>query len=414
MANTTLTADVIAKEALAILDNELGWLGKIHRAHESEYSETVNGYKKGSTISIRRPADFTVRSGAVMDLQDSIEGKTTLVVDRQRGVDFNFTSTDLTLSMNDISERVIRPAMTSIVNHVAEDVLSTFQDGCYEWAGTAGQTVDSFTDFLKGVERLNEIAAPMSDRCAILSPADYTGMVGTMPSLFIPDDGKKAFRDGKLGSVAGIETYMSQVVPTHTNGASDWTTAQVSTTGQTSTYDDVKNTWTQTFYVDRLDATAAVTKGTVFTIADVYKVNPKTKAATNILQQFVVTADATSNGTTTSSTTLTISPPLITSGPHQTVDAQAVDNAVVTLIGASSTGYRSNLLFHKNAMSLAVVPMEMPQGANNASRQSANGLSVRVVPVYDGINDVSKWRLDILYGRSLIDPRLCTRLSGTA
>jgi hypothetical protein len=72
------------------------------------------------------------------------------------------------------------------------------------------------------------------------------------------------------------------------------------------------------------------------------------------------------------------------------------------------------MMFHKNSMSLAVVPMELPQGANNASRQSANGFSVRVVPVYDGINDVSKWRLDLLYGRKLIDPRLITRLSGTA
>jgi len=414
MANTTLTADVIAKEALAVLDNELGWLGKIHRAHESEYSETVNGYKKGATISIRRPADFTVREGATMSVQDSIEGKTTLTVDRQRGVDFNFTSTDLTLSMNDISERVIKPAMTNIVNHIANDVLETFQDGCYEWAGTAGQTINSFTDFLKGTERMDEIAAPMADRCAVLSPSDYAGMVGQMPSLFMQNDGRNAYRSGHLGKVAGVDTYMSQVVPTHTNGAADWTTAQVSTTGQTSTYDTVKNTWTQTFYLDRLDASAAITKGTVFTIADVYKVNPKTKAATNILQQFVVTADATSNGTTTSSTTLTISPPIITSGPHQTVDAQAVDNAVVTLIGAASTGYRGNLMFHKNAMSLAVVPMELPLGANNASRQSANGLSVRVVPVYDGINDVSKWRLDILYGRSLIDPRICTRVSGTS
>jgi len=72
------------------------------------------------------------------------------------------------------------------------------------------------------------------------------------------------------------------------------------------------------------------------------------------------------------------------------------------------------MLFHKNAMSLAVVPMELPQGATNPSRQSRNGISVRVIPVYDGVSDVSKWRLDLLYGRKLIDPRLLTRLSGTA
>ena len=411
MANTTLTADVIAKEALAILDNELGWLKKLHRAHESEYSETVNGYKKGSTISIRRPADFTVRSGATMDIQDSIEGKTTLVVDQQIGVDFNFTSTDLTLSMNDISERVVRPAMTNIINHMANDVAQQMYLGAYNWAGTPGETINSFTDFLKATERLDEMAVPMSDRCAILSPADYSGFVGALPNLFMPKENDSRFKTGYLGKVAGVETYMSQVVPTHTTGSRVTNTLDVSSSNLgTTTYDTAKNTWTTTIDVDQQNA-VTITAGDGFTIADVYMVNPKTKAATDILQQFVVSTAAT---LTAGTDTLTISPPIITSGPHQTVDASPADGATITFAGALSTNYKQNMVFHKNAMSLAVVPMELPQGANNASRQSANGFSVRVVPVYDGISDVSKWRLDLLYGRKLIDPRLITRLSGTA
>jgi len=412
MANTTLTADIIAKEALAILDNELGWLKSIHRAHESEYSETVNGYKKGSTISIRRPADYVVRTGATMDIQDSIEGKTTLVVDQQVGVDFNFTSTDLTLSMNDISERVVRPAMTNIINYMANDVATQMYQGTYNWAGTAGQTINSFQDFLKGTERLDEMAVPMDGRCAILSPADYSGFVGNLPSLFLPKGNDSTFRSGYLGKVAGVDTYMSQVTPTHTRGTAVTNTLDVSTAAtNVVTYDTAKNTWTSTLSVDQ-QTNKTLKAGDVFTIADVYMVNPKTKSATDILQNFVVTADVTLETSGTSS--LTISPPIITTGPHQTVDAAPADNAEIILKGSLSTGYKQNMLFHKNAMSLACVPMELPQGANNASRQSANGFSVRVVPVYDGINDVSKWRLDLLYGRKLIDPRLITRLSGTA
>lgn len=412
MANTTLTADVIAKEALAILDNELGWLKKLHRAHESEYSETVNGYKKGSTISIRRPADFTVRSGATMDLQDSIEGKTTLVVDQQVGVDFNFTSTDLTLSMNDLSERVVRPAMTNIVNHMANDVATQMYQGCYNWAGTPGQTINGFADFLKATERLDEMAVPMSDRCAILSPADYAGFVGALPSLYMPKENDSRFKTGYLGKVAGVETFMSQVVPTHTRGTAVTNTLDVSTAAtNVVTYDTAKNTWTSTLSVDQ-QTNKTLKAGDVFTIANVYMVNPKTKAATDILQNFVVTSDATL--TTSGTSSITISPPIITTGPHQTVDSAPGDNAEIVLKGSVSTGYKQNMVFHKNAMSLACVPMELPQGATNASRQSANGFSVRVVPVYDGINDVSKWRLDLLYGRKLIDPRLITRLSGTA
>lgn len=160
MSNTTLQADVVAKAALAILENELGWVNKLYREHEAEYSKNVNGYKVGDTIRIRRPADFTVRTGATLSTQDVIEGYTTLVVDQQIGVDFQFTSTDLTLKIEDLSKRVIKPAMSSIINYMAKDVATKMYQGTYNWAGTAGQTINSFADFAKGPERLDEMAVP--------------------------------------------------------------------------------------------------------------------------------------------------------------------------------------------------------------------------------------------------------------
>jgi hypothetical protein len=36
-----------------------------------------------------------------------------------------------------------------------------------------------------------------------------------------------------------------------------------------------------------------------------------------------------------------------------------------------------------------------------------------MIPYYSGSNDVSSWRLDVLYGVKCIDPRLAVRLSGT-
>jgi hypothetical protein len=140
-------------------------------------------------------------------------------------------------------------------------------------------------------------------------------------------------------------------------------------------------------------------------------VNPKTKISTGVLQQFVVTAAASSDAS--GNLTATISPPIIISGTHQTVNAAPANSAAITMVGSAGTTYRNNIVFHKNAMALACVPLEMPQAAYGASRQSYKGLSVRVIPIYDGTNDISKWRLDLLYGRRLIDPRLVVRLSGT-
>ena len=413
MANTTLTADVVAKAALPILENELGFIKKLHRAHESEFTNSVNGYKIGDTISIRRPADFTVRSGAVLSAQDVIEGKTTLVIDQQCGVDFQFTSTELTLKIEDLAERVIKPAMSNIANYMANDLLTQMYRSTYNWVGTPGQVVNSFSDFGKGPERLDEMAVPMDSRCATLSPADHWGMLGTQTGLYIQGAANSAYRSRELGEIGGADTYMSQVVPTHTVGPLGGTPL-VNGANQNVTYDTAKNSWTQSLITDGWTAAAAsrLKAGDVFTIANVFMVNPKTKATTSILQQFVVMSDVSSDGS--GNLTATISPPMITSGPYQTVNAVAADNAAITVLGTASTGYRQNMVFHKNAMSLAIVPMEMPQAAYNGARQTYKDISVRVIPIYDGTNDISKWRLDLLYGRKLIDPRLLTRLSGTA
>lgn len=414
MSNTTLTADVLAKIALPILENELGVINKMYRAHEEEFSSTVNGYKKGDTISIRRPADFTLRTGPNTSSQDVIEGKTTLTIDQQIGVDFSFTSSDLTLKVEDMATRIIKPAMSTIANGMALDCLTQMYRGVYNYVGTPGQRVDSFADFTKAPERLDELAAPSDGRSAILCPNDFWGMVGSNTALFSPATVEKALRNGDLGNIGGIDMLMSQVVPTHTVGALGGTPL-VDGASQSVTYDAVKNTWSQSLVTDGWanSVTGVLKAGDVFTIADVYMVNAKTKAVTNILQQFVVGADANS-GAITGPATLTISPPIIVAGAYQTVNAAPANNAPITMVGSAATNYRQNMAFHKNAMALAVVPMEMPQAAYGGSRQSYKGLSVRLIPGYNHATDVSSWRMDLLYGRKLIDPRVATRFAGTA
>lgn len=419
MANNTLTADVIAKIALPILENELGVINKMYRAHEEEFSSTVNGYKKGDTISIRRPADFTIRSGATMSAQDVIEGKTTLVVDQQIGIDFQFTSTDLTLKVEDMAERIIKPAMSRIANELASDVLIHMYRGTYNLVGTQGTRVDSFADFAKAPERMDEMAIPSDNRHAILCPSDFWGLVGSQTALYAPSLVGSAYRSGDLGDLGGLATMMSQVTPAHTVGPLGGTPL-VNGATQNVSYDTAKNAWTQSLITDGWTAAAAsrVKAGDVFTIyaagtsgAKLKMVNPKTKVATAIDQQFVVISDGSSDAS--GNLTLTISPPIITSGPYQTVNVAPADNAGLVFDGTASTAYRQNLAFHKNAMALAVVPMEMPPAAYGGTRQSYKNLSVRLIPTYDATNDISKWRLDLLYGRKLIDPRLTVRFAGT-
>ncbi len=406
MANTNLTASIIAAEALRILDNNLVMSKLVYRGYESDFDKKVNGYAVGSTINVRRPTDYTVRDGRTTSIQDVTEGQFPIVVDKQKGVDFQFTSQELTLTIPELSERAIKPAMVQLANQIDRDLTGLYSLA-YHWAGTAGQTIDSFADFAKGAERLDLQAAPQDDRAALLGPTDYWGIAGAASALYMQKVAEDAYRRGKIGDLGGVDTWMSQNVASHLRGTASTSTINVTATFST-TYAATLNSNTQTLAL-QFATSQSIAVGDVFTIGDVFAVNPVTKATQSYLQQFVVTAAA--GGTATVSVVIT--PPLIGSGAFQTVSAIPTASSVVTFKGTASTVYPQNLMFHKNAIALVMVPMVRPPGSVDCSRQSYKGTSVRLIPGYTHRDDISVWRLDVLYGVKMLDPRLAVRLSGT-
>lgn len=303
--------------------------------------------------------------------------------------------------------------MVQLANQIDRDVMALYAD-VPSWVGTPGQTINSYVDFAAGPQRMDELANPTDDRSAVLSPADHWGLLGSQTSLYIQDAAKGAYRQGSLGMIGGVDTYMSQNVPVHTVGVATGT-PKVDGANQNTAYSASKDTGTQSLVTKGWTNSIAgiLKKGDVFTIDGVYAVNPVTKATLAFLRQFVVTADANS-GATTGPATLIISPAIITSGAFQTCSAAPADSANITVLGTGGTGYRQNLMFNRNAFALVSVPLVSPPGAVDVSRQSYKGTNVRVIPVYDGTNDISSWRLDVLYGVKTIDPRLAHRASGAA
>lgn len=405
MSNSVLTIDTIATAAVAILDNELVMAKQVYRGLENEFGSTVNGFEKGDTVSMRRPTDFTVRDGAVSTNQDIVEGKVALTVNKQKGIDFGFTSKELTLSIGELSERVIKPAMVQLANQIDRDCMDLYKY-VPNWVGTPGQKINSYADFAVAPERLDEYAVPQDMRSAVLSPADHWGLLGSQTALYMQDVAKSAYRNRSLGMIGGVDTYMAQNVPTHVVGSDASGTVNQSITSTTVSYASVKDTMTQTITVASLNLNA----GDVITIADVNAVNPVTKADLGFAKQFTVISY--------DSNTLVIYPAMIWDGAFQNVKVASgttdLNTKAITAVGTANTGYRQNMVFHKNAFALAMVPLISPPGAVQVSRKSYKGTSVRLIPTYDGTNDKSNFRLDVLYGVKAIDPRLATRFSGSA
>jgi hypothetical protein len=410
MANTTLTASIVAKAAVGILENELTMAGLVYRGYEDEFDKKVNGYTVGDTITIAKPTDFTVRSTITASPQDVSEAKLSLTINQVAGVDFKFTSQQLTLNIADLSERVIRPAMVQIANAIDLSVMSLFKD-IPQWVGTPGTPIQSFAGFAKGAQNLDDRSVPNGMRSAILAPADFWSMASSQTALYNNQINGQSYRRGQIGEVGGIDTFKSQNAPTFTTGPMGGTPI-VNGANQNTTY-DLTGVNTQSLITSGWTAAASsrVVVGDVFTIAGVFDVNPVTKAVLPFLKQFVVKANGSSDGS--GNLTMTISPQIISSGAFQNVSAAPATSAALTFVGTANTAYRNSLFFDKNAFALAMVPMTKPPGAIDVSRVSKNGISVRVIPYYDGTNDVSNWRLDCIYGTKTVDPRLAVRVSGT-
>ena len=396
MANSLLTPQQITREALRVLHNKLTFIGAINRQYDDSFAKS--GAKIGDTLKLRLPNQFTVRTGATLSAQDINEQSVALQVGTQKGVDMNFSSVDLTLSLDDFSSRVLEPAMAVLAASLEADAVTMYKD-VYQQVGTPGTTPNTLLTYLQARARLNNSLTPMDTlRTAHLSPLATATIVDALKGLFQDSQAiREQYREGAMGRTAGFDWFENPLVPTHANG-NTVAGVQVNGAGQTGSTLNIKG----------VTSSSVFAHGTVFTIAGVYEVHPETKAVTSRLQPFVVAADATMGGTTGA---LTISPAIVTSGATQNVSAAPADSAALTVVGAASTAYEQELAFHRDAFAFATADLVMPKGVDFAAREVYDGVSMRIVRAYDINNDAFPCRIDVLYGYKTIRPQMACRVT---
>ena len=401
MSNSILTIDMITRKALEILENNLVITRNVNRQYDDSFA--VEGAKIGSTLRIRLPDRALVTDGAALQVQDDNEQYTTLTVASQKHIGVNFTSAELTMQLDDFAERVLKPRISQLASSIDNDVANSYK-AIYQSVGTPGTTPATSLVLLQAQQKLNEAAAVMSPRYATVNPAANAGLVEGMKGLFNPTDTiSRQFKNGMMGmGVLGFdEVNMSQSIKQHLTGSwgtSITVTSTVATQGQA------------TLPISFTGGSQSWNVGDVFTIANVYSVNPQTRESTGSLQQFTVTAAVAGASATT---TLSISPAIYTStNALATVDSFPQASAVVTMLGSAASQYAQNLVYHKDAITFATADLLLPQGVDMASRQVHNGISMRVVRQYDINNDRLPCRIDVLYGYSAIRPAMACRIWG--
>jgi hypothetical protein len=402
-ANAFSNPTLIAKESLRRLENNMVMAGLINRQYDPQFNGT--GTKPGVTINIRKPARYIGREGQAAQVEGITDPLTSLTIDTQFGVDLGYSSQEEALNLESYSEQVIEPATARIAQYMDSALMQAGYREVANHVGTPGVTPNSIDTYIDAGVKLNDNAVPQGRlRRCVLNPTQEGSLIKGEKSRFSPaTDISEMLRAGRMGHAVGFDFYMSQSVKSHTIGALGGTPL-VNGASQTGA-SLITDGWTAS-------AATRLKRGDIFTIADVYAVNPETRESTGQLQQFVVTADGASDGS--GNMTISIFPEITLAGAYQTVTVLPANNAALTIYGAASTATPQALAFHRDFMTLAMVDLYIPKGVDMAGRANSKkrNISIRFVRFWDGMNDRLVTRLDVLFGIKVLRPEMACRISG--
>ncbi len=400
MSNVLATTSIVSKMALAIIKNNLGFAKNVNRDWQDEFTGNMErGYAPGTTINIRKPPRYTYRAGRVAVPQATVESTVPLTLS-QGGNDISFTSLERTLSVTRLEDKVMA-AVAPVVNEIDRQGLALAHYSTYNTLNPTGalpNTAALAIGAMTGLgQRLDEMAAPRDrgGRTVVANPAFNASLVQGFGGFFNnPSKISSQYNTGMLSDSFGFNSAMDQNVDVHTNGAA--TATNINGAGQTGASITVAAV-----------AGGTLTRGTTITLPGVFAVNPQSRVSTGQLANFVVTADV-----LVGATSIPISPAIVTSGAFQNVTASPTTAQPYVILGAASTSYATNVAYHKDAFTLAMVPMFAPpsgKGNVSVSQQTEDGMTVKVTEYYDPVNDTMGMRFDVLFGWCATYPELSAK-----
>ncbi|WP_171110594.1 MULTISPECIES: P22 phage major capsid protein family protein [unclassified Streptomyces] len=225
MANTLLTPDVIAQQALANLYETTVMANLVHRDYEAEFARRV-----GDTITIRKPAVFTAQEydrSQGITVQDAVETGIPLTLNHFADVSFAVTAEDLTLKIEDFDEQLLTPAMEAISQKIDRDLLTLRNDITQEVGVVAGDNEyewDNPRSLIEAGRVLDTAKVPMTERRVAVGPTIASKWLAD--PLFHEADKRgntEGLTEANLGRrTFGFDPYMTQNIakPAQTSGNS--------------------------------------------------------------------------------------------------------------------------------------------------------------------------------------------------
>lgn len=409
MSNTFKLIDQITKMAAVEFHDQLTFCNTINRQYDGSFAQS--GAQIGNTLRIRLPNDFEAVKNN-LDITSAIkpytERNTSLALTSTATVPLSFTTEELTFNMDDVFERVVKPATHRLAVTVETDAIAYAHKHTTQAVGTRGTQPTAVKTFNLARAKARKSRAPLSDMHCLLNLDTEVEVIDGLKGLFeAKSEISRQYTEGTMGRALGMDWHVTNCYYTHVNGAYAGTPLtnganQGITTGWAETTSLVTDGWTS--------GQLSAKEGDIITIADVYATKPGDSTSLGYLRQFRVTADVTD---TSGAATLVISPAIISGGQYQNCTVRAGDGKAITFLGNTGVSSPENLVYHKNAFIMGMADLNI-DGAVLASRVSdpETGISIALIRQMDPLTRNLITRLDCIYGFSAPAPEYACRVVG--
>ena len=422
IANTFMTPDVIAREALLILENNIVSPQVMSTSAVGDFT----GAKVGDTIRVRRPAFFGVdefgrtssSQSTTIKIQDAVENSVNLQIEKHFDVSFEVSSKELTLAVDDFNERLLKPAMSALAQKIDEYALSKIADlGGLQGPSTTYAAPATLPEVAAIVEKMNNQMIPMENRKLLVSPSMQSALYA-IDAFVRADIRGGAFtspvQEASLGRFMGLDTMMTQMLPKHSAMGS------AASTGSTDAVYATSAAVTEGATLININAgpagTLTLKKGDTLSI----------DYADGVTRDHVVTNTSIAFGSN-AITGVGIFPAAYGIGgvaavaggvPEVIASGAVVKNTTTTLNAAGTTtasspvtSYTMGAAFHPSAFQMVFAPQANPMGPGTSSATvNYNGMSLRVLQTYDHQFKRDLISVDCLVGAAVVDGRLGVRI----
>ena len=384
----------------------------------------------GENIDIKRPTDYvSVRTpkGDVSgeDPSDIITGKATATVQDYFTTFVDFDEADEAIKLDQL-DQLLAPMATRMATDFETDYAKFMMHNTALLSGTVGTAITTWDHVANAGAVLQTTGVPKDGQ--------WTAVVNPFTQITLASDQRSLGAGGSAGGAiltahekamitrnfAGLDVMAADTLGSYTTDTEADRAGTLSATPD-ATYLTARNTMTQSLAIAGIGVGTPTIKAgeTVIVTAAagaVNRLNLSTReliidaAGAQILWSGTVTADVALVG---GAGTIVVTGPALSevAGQYNTVSQPLLMGDVITLQGAASSTIQPGLFFHKQAFTVASVPIKKLQSVDTIAT-TEDGLQFRVSKGSDFLANRQQVRIDFRPAYGVMNPFFAGQLFG--